>query len=88
MTMLEMLCSLRQRRLNALEQDKREEMSQLYTVFSILVEASYEAENRAFSSVLEDLEYSAQHGSMGVKFKAVDAIPSIEAMREVCSKSE
>lgn len=80
MTLAELLVALRQRLVDALNQNDRDKLQQLCVVFGTMREASYTSPNRALSAILEDLEYSAQHGAMGVMGKA-QGVPSVEAIR-------
>jgi hypothetical protein len=86
MTYADLLCSLRERLKISLQNNDRDVLGRLMTTFGVLVEASYESENRELTVILEDLAYSAQHGVMGVMAKAQD-IPSVETIRAAFDES-
>jgi hypothetical protein len=79
-TLADLLVALRQRLVDVLAQNDRDTLQQLCIVFGTMREASYTGPNRALSAILTDLEYSAQHGAMGVMGKTQD-IPSVDAIR-------
>jgi len=79
MTLNDMLCSLRQSLLEAIERNDRDSLRQLGITFGVLRESSYQFSNAPLTTILADLEYSALHAAMGVMAKAQD-IPSVEAI--------
>ncbi len=83
MTLVNLLRALRQRLLDSLESDNREDLVALYTSFTVLKEVSYGSGNKSFIHLLVKLEDAAQDGTMGVKGK--HSIPSNEAIEVVCS---
>ncbi len=86
-TLAELFCSLRQRLLDSLDQDDRTTLSELYTTFEMLLEAAHNGEKSDLTVILDSLAYSAQHGAMGVQWKARAEIPSEEAIRAACAES-
>jgi hypothetical protein len=87
MTLADLICSLRQRMLNAWEQNDKEILEALFMTFGILREASYEGENREFTGILVDLEDVTRDALMGFKFPAGHNIsPISEEIRLVCSQ--
>jgi hypothetical protein len=85
MALPNLIIKLRQRLLDALEQNDRQELNALMLTFGSLKEAAYDEQGRSFILLMEDLEYSAQHGVMGVKPKALAAVPSLEAIMTACA---
>lgn len=73
--------------MDALQQNDRENLRQLYQTFDALTEVSYAWHDKTLSAILEDFTYSAQHGAMGVLWKAMD-IPSVEAISAALSQKE
>jgi hypothetical protein len=82
MTLFELLCALRQRLLKAIDDQDRNTFEAMYTTFDVLLEASYESNDKVFIALLEDFCYSAQHAGLA-DFKARDALPSIERIQSV-----
>jgi hypothetical protein len=76
-TLVDLVLSLRERLVDALNRNDRETLRQLHQTFDTLTEVSYAWRDKTLSALLEDFAYSAQHGAMGVFGKAMD-VPSIE----------
>jgi hypothetical protein len=85
MALSNLIIKLRQRLLDALEQNDKQELHALMMTFGSLKEAAYEEQGKPFAIIMEELEYSAQHGLMGVKPKALAAVPSPEAIMTACA---
>jgi hypothetical protein len=86
MNLATLLISLRQRLVDAWEQDDQESLSQLKTTFTTLREVSYEGDNKNLVSIFVALEDAARDAVMGVKGKS--EIPSSDAIRLACSVKE
>lgn len=78
LTLADLLIALRNRLLAAMERHDKQALADLSTTFVEMAEASYGNGNQKFCSLLDDLEYAANHAGMGVDWKARDAIPSDE----------
>jgi aspartate/glutamate racemase len=87
MTLVQLLCSLRQRLVDAIKEDDRQTISELKTTFTMLKEAVYEDENKGkeLMVVLVDLEDAAQDGVMRVAWKS--DIPSPQAIEKAVMES-
>jgi hypothetical protein len=85
MKLVNLLRTLRGRLLNALEGDNKDELSALMMTFAMLKEAAYSEQDTNLATLLEDMEYSAQHGVMGVKSKALASIPPLEILDKACA---
>jgi hypothetical protein len=83
MLLTNILYELAKRLQNAAEKEDRESADELFTVFSILREVSYQGDNRAFTGLLVDFVDAARDVAMGVKAK--HPIPSIEAIQAAFS---
>jgi hypothetical protein len=77
------LCSLCQRLQDTAAKDDREKADELFTVFSMLREISYEGENRELTGLLVDFVDAARDVAMEVKGK--HPIPSLEAIKSAFS---
>jgi hypothetical protein len=86
-SLADFLVLLRERLIDSLEKEDKGELRRLTTTFGILTELSYSLDNRELSGILAELAYSAQHGSMGVIFKAKEYIPSSETIVLACSEA-
>lgn len=88
MASVDMVLSLRQRLLDAREQDDRTSLGVLQTTFGALIEASYRTQERTLIEILVALEDAARDAAMGVGWKS--DIPSVETIRrafEITSSS-
>ena len=83
MILADLIYWMRNRLVEALDKDDRQELANLMSAFQMVLDASYTYENRELSGLLQDLVYSAQHGAMGVQFKARGAVPTDEAIEKV-----
>jgi hypothetical protein len=86
MTLLQVLRTLRQRLLEALQSDNREDLVALYTTLTVLREIAYAHQQTALVGVLVDMEDAAQEGTMGVKGKI--AVPTLEAIALACASPQ
>ncbi|MBI5670264.1 MAG: hypothetical protein HZC41_19900 [Chloroflexi bacterium] len=80
MTLADMVLSLRQRLLDAREQDDRASLGVLQTTFGALIEASYGTQERTLIEILIALEDAARDAAMGVGWKS--DIPSVEGIQQ------
>jgi hypothetical protein len=85
MTLADMLCALRKRLIAALDADDRTTCSDMMGMFTFMIEASYDYPNRELTGLLEILNYCAQHGAMGVQWKARGELPSEEKIKSTCN---
>jgi hypothetical protein len=83
MTLESLIYRLRKQLKDALDSNDRQECYNLMFTFQLLLDASYEFENRDLSGLLADLVYCGQHGSMGVEAKARAAFHTDEMMKKV-----
>lgn len=81
MTLAELICTLRQRLLDARASKDERELEQLFTTFIKLAEASYG--NKRLSGICEDMGFAARDSLEGVDWKS--EIPTIEEIRSACS---
>jgi hypothetical protein len=70
---------LRQRLIDAREQNDMNTLGRLQSVFDILLDLAYMKKNQAIGKILEGFESSAAHSLMGVGWKST--IPSEEEIR-------
>lgn len=85
MTLADMVVSLRQRLLDAREQQDRSSLGVLQTTFGALIEASYDTQERSLIEILVALEDSARDAAMGVGWKS--DIPSVERIQQAFDKT-
>jgi hypothetical protein len=85
MTPVDMVLSLRQRLLDAREQEDRASLGILHTTFGALVEASYRTQEDALVEILIALEDAARDAAMGVGWKS--DIPSVRTIQEAFEKT-
>lgn len=85
MTPVDMVLSLRQRLLEAREQEDRASLGILHTTFGALVEASYGTQEDALVEILIALENAARDAAMGVGWKS--DIPAVRTIQEAFEKT-
>jgi hypothetical protein len=78
MNLVDILTKLRQRLMDDLEKDDREDLYLLFATFTILKETAWISRNKALIEVLVKFEDAAQDGTMGVK--GIHTVPSLEAI--------
>lgn len=81
MTLAELICTLRQRLLDARASKDKRELDRLFTTFIMLTEASYG--NEQFVGVCQDMGFAARDTLQGVDWKST--IPTIEEIESACS---
>jgi hypothetical protein len=86
LTLADLLCSLRQRLLDAKAQKDRQLLSELLITFGILREASYDSKDTPVITVLVALEDCARDFVGGMGFDS--DVPAIEVIRVAASSSE
>lgn len=83
MTLADLLCVLRQRLLDAVDQNDRETLGELKTTLMILREASYQSEDKQIVGIVVTLEDCTRDFLHGMGWK--ENIPSIEAIKSALS---
>jgi hypothetical protein len=86
LTLTDLVLALRQRLIDAQEQDDKKALSELVTTFGILAEVSCTNAPRSICGIFEGLEQSASYANMGVGWKA--PVLSVEAIKAACSPTE
>jgi hypothetical protein len=86
LTLTGLLCSLRQRLLDAREQKDQTLLGELMITFSILREASYNSKDTSVITILVALEDCARDFLGGMGFKR--DMPTVEVIRAATSPSE
>jgi hypothetical protein len=87
-TVADILIFLRQQLLNAHAEKNKEELQRLAAYFDSLWEIAAKVHDPKMLGLLTDLEYAAHHFSGEVDFKAIAALPSIEAIQALEFVSE
>ncbi len=82
--LVDMLLGLRQRLVEDIEQNNRDDLMLLLTTFGVLREISYSTHDNSLISVLVGLEDSAQSAAMGVLWKA--PIPPVETIHALSAE--
>jgi hypothetical protein len=81
MSSLEMIYTLRQRLLNAIEKRNVRELNRLNETFAALRELAYAANQTTVIDVLTDMEYAAGYAAISATDTALRLIPTEEAIR-------
>jgi hypothetical protein len=79
MTLFDVLCAIRQRLIQAIDQDDRRLIGELKIALTILREASYHYQNMSLTSQIVALEDVARDGITG--FAQKNELPSVETLR-------
>jgi hypothetical protein len=79
MTLFDFLRSIRERLIQAIDQDDRKLVGELKITLTILREASYDFQTLSITSLIVALEDIARDGVMGFALKS--EIPSVEMLR-------
>jgi hypothetical protein len=83
MTVADILIALRQQLLTAHTEKNKEKLKRLESYLESMWEIAALANDSKALVLLEDLTYAASHFIMEVDFKALEALPSIEAIHEL-----
>src|SRR5687768_18532970 len=86
-TVADILVFLRQRLLDAHAKKNKGELRRLASYFDNLWHLAARVNDPKMLGLLEELEYAAYHFAGEVDFKAIAALPSIEAIQELESAS-
>jgi hypothetical protein len=82
-TVADILIFLREQLLNAHAEKNKDDVRRLASYFDGLWEIAARVNDPKMLGLLTDLEYAANHFAMEVDFKAIDALPSIDAIQEL-----
>jgi hypothetical protein len=83
LTLVDLLCSLRERLIDAREQNSKKDLEELLITFGVLIEESYKSEDNQVIEILVALEDSTRDAIGGISGKS--HIPSEEEIRTAFS---
>lgn len=84
-TFADVLCSLRERLLDAMDRDDQAGLIQLKTTFTLLKEAAYPNHDRQIIALLVAFEDAARDAAVGFRWKR--DVPSLEAIQAAFTES-